>query len=167
MQYFEDWEDYAKMGVPFVFETLVVADRQPAQRAVEVGQPPFASALRLRASPHWWEPIRRNMAQFLGLYHDVAKRVVTYVHCQSEPKKGLKLSNEGHEALVSALRKMGKEHGYEVQIVSSQTADTDWTTRMSAIVKSSVSFILFYLLGKTLCVIMVNFLKKGRTWRIW
>lgn len=152
VQYFEDWEDYEKMAVPFVFERLVVADRQPAQNAVEVGQPPFASALRLQTSPHWWEPIRRNMAQFLGSYDvsSTAKRVVTYLHSQSEPNS-LKLSNEDHEALVTALRKMGKDLGYEIQIVSSQTADTDWTTRMLAMVKSSVS--------GTLCDLQLSDLK--------
>lgn len=132
------------MPLPFVFERLVVADRQPAMSGLEHGLPPFSRTLRLDASPHWWEPIRRNLMQFLGEYDASLSKscVVTYLHSQSETD-ALKLSNEDHEALIRALRTMRKRKGCEVHIVSSQTQDTDWTERMAAIVKSSVILCLY------------------------
>jgi len=84
--------------------------------------------------------------QFLGEYDlSLSKScVVTYIHSQSEAD-AFKLSNEDHEALVRALRTMGKRKGCEVHIVSSQTQDTEWTERMAAIVKSSVILFLYAL----------------------
>lgn len=116
-----------------------MADRQPALSGLEHALPPFARTLTLDVSPHWWEPIRRNLIQFLGEY-DVSPSkscAVTYLHSQSEAD-GLKLSNEDHDALVRAMQAMGKRNSCEIHIVSSHTRDTDWIERMAAIVKSTV-----------------------------
>ena len=126
-----------RMSVPFVFEKLVVADRQASRRSLNDGLPAFASTLSLGVSPHWWQPIRGNLVRFLGVTPP-RRPVVTYIHCQSEPE-GLKLSAQDHDALVAALLPMGKKYKYEIRVVSSQTFDTDWQERMSAIAKSSVS----------------------------
>jgi len=126
-----------RMSVPFVFETLVIADRRAAQRSLSGGLPAFASTLSLATSRHWWEPIRRNLVRFLEVAYP-AKPAVTYIHSQSEPE-GMKLSGPDHETLVTALLSMGKKYGYEIRVVSSQTSDTDWQQRMSQIAKSSVS----------------------------
>jgi hypothetical protein len=133
IQDYEDWKDYMRMSVPFVFEKLVVADRQAARKSLNDSVPAFVSTLSVDVSPHWWEPIRRNLVRFLEvtLPH---QPVVTYIHTQSEPE-GLKLSDQNHEVLVSALLSMGKKYGYEIRIVSSQTT---WQERMSEIAKSSV-----------------------------
>lgn len=139
MQYFEDWDDYQKMEIPFVYERLVVVDRTIAERTVNDGLPVYSPAFDLDASDHWWEPVRRSLAQFLEQYEikPRAKKVVTYLHTQSEGDA--KLSNEDHQNLLLALEKMTKSRGYELNVVSTQTSETDWTDRMTAIVKSSVS----------------------------
>lgn len=144
VEYYEDWEDYQKIAIPFVYERLVVADRKAAESAVEEGLPPYTSAFDLDASDHWWEPVRKNLAQFLGEDHvkSKAKKVITYLHSQSEP--GAKLSSGDHDALVKALEAMTNSHGYELHVVSTQTAETDWSQRMTAIVKSSASPSLSY-----------------------
>ena len=140
LEYFEDWDDYHKMEVPFVFERLVVADRTITEKIVDNGLPVYAPAFDLDASEYWWEPVRRSLVQFLEVDEvpkTRAKQVVTYLHTQSE--SGAKLSDEDHQNLVQALEKMAKNRGYELHVVSSQTSETDWTERMTAIVKSSVS----------------------------
>ncbi|KAH9478453.1 hypothetical protein JR316_0008908 [Psilocybe cubensis] len=138
VEYYEDWEDYQKIGIPFVYERLVVADRRAAEENVEEGWPAYASAFDLDASEYWWEPVRKNVAQFLGEY-DVkpgAKKVITYLHTQSD--SGAKLSRANHDALIKALQSMSDRQGYELSVVSTLTSDTDWADRMRAIVKSSI-----------------------------
>jgi len=141
LQYFEDWDDLKKIALPFVFERLVIADRHASQHTVPAGHPPFSSAFGLETSPHWWEPIRRNLVQFLE--QDVgspkSKPVVTYIHAQEE--HGLKLSDADHQSLVNALKKMGKSRGYDIHVVAAQASGTGWSDKMTAIVKSSVSSI--------------------------
>lgn len=139
MMYKEDWEDYHKLGVPFVFERLVVADRSAAATALEKGQPVYAPCMLLETSENWWEPVRKNLAQYLGEY-DVkpkAKTVITYLH--SQDARSPKLSGDDHEDLVKGLQNFGKKSGYEINVVSTETFETDWPTRMTAITKSSVS----------------------------
>ncbi|KDR80331.1 hypothetical protein GALMADRAFT_61700 [Galerina marginata CBS 339.88] len=138
VQYLEDWEDYQKMEVPFVYERLVIADRTVASKAAPEDLPVYSTAFDLDASEHWWEPVRRNLAQYVGEYEvkPKAKKVVTYLHTQSQ--RGPKLSSDDHENLVKALEKMTNYQGYELHVVSTQTSETDWVDRMTAIVKSSV-----------------------------
>ncbi|KAJ3506355.1 hypothetical protein NLJ89_g6912 [Agrocybe chaxingu] len=138
-QYLEGMEDYQKMSVPYVFERLVVADRAAARKVGKEGMPAFSSAFELGGSSHWWEPVRRSLAQFLDEYEvePKAKKSVTYLYSQTVPSAP-KLESADHNALVEALQKMGKSHGYEVHIVSIDTSQTNWVDRMTAIVKSSV-----------------------------
>lgn len=142
------------MQVPYVFERLVVSDRRVAEKAASDGQPVFAPPFGLPGSEHWWEPVRKNVVQFLGEDEVLSttskgktKKVVTYLHTQSETTGG-KLSEEDHAALSESLSYMAKKNGYEYHVVSTQTAETDWTERMMAIVKSSVSyyFLMFLVL---------------------
>ncbi|KAF4618746.1 hypothetical protein D9613_010186 [Agrocybe pediades] len=140
MQYFEDWDDFHKMQVPYMYERLVVVDRGVSLKAVSEGQPAFAPPFSLPASEHWWKPVRKNLLKFLGedeVKKASTKKVVTYLHTQNELSGG-KLSDEDHDALSNALSHMAKKNGYQYHIVSTQTSDTDWTDRMMAIVKSSV-----------------------------
>jgi hypothetical protein len=139
MQYLDDWNDYNQMEVPFVFERIVIADRSATEGAIVMGQPIYSPAFSLEGgSSYWWEPVRITLAKYLG-EHEIkpnAGRVVTYIHTQES--QGAKLSDEDHKSITHALDKMGRTYGYEVHVVSAQTSQTDWTTRMTAIVKSSI-----------------------------
>ncbi|KAJ7687783.1 hypothetical protein B0H14DRAFT_2487631 [Mycena olivaceomarginata] len=140
VMYYEDWEDYHQMEVPFVFERLVVADRTAAQYGVQADEPIYAPAFKLEEgmSEHWWEPIRRGLATYFEAYGENApKKVVTYVQRQSHTH-GLRLSDEDHSALVDALHKLERDHGYEVHIVSNIDEEMPWSERLRAIVRSSV-----------------------------
>ncbi|KAG5650906.1 hypothetical protein H0H81_010580 [Sphagnurus paluster] len=135
VMYQEDWEDYHKLPVPFLIERIVIADREAAEASVKHGEPPFAPAFSLGASRHWWEPVRHTLVSYFDFNENKkAKKVVTYVHRQSE-STGLKLRDEDHQALVTTLKKMARDYGHEVHVVSSET---DWAERMDAIVKSTV-----------------------------
>ncbi|KAJ6627849.1 hypothetical protein B0H10DRAFT_1992185 [Mycena sp. CBHHK59/15] len=137
--YYEDWEDYHRMEVPFVIERLVIADRTAAASGVTPQDPIYASSFRMYGfSQHWWEPVRRTLATYFEVYGEKApKKVVTYVQRQSQ-NHGLRLSNDDHRALASALKKMERDYGYEVHIVSNIDTETSWTERLSAIVRSTV-----------------------------
>ncbi|KAG9313553.1 hypothetical protein JVU11DRAFT_5880 [Chiua virens] len=119
---------------------LVVADQGAARRA-DKDVPPFAVPLfELKASKDWWEPVRREVARFLGVPEDAPKAgwlakdqtMVTYISRQ-DAVDGPRLRAEDHAALVEALGGLGK--GYEVYVVSSET---DWMARMSAIAQSTI-----------------------------
>ena len=146
MQYFEDWNDYHEMEVPFVFERIVIADRSATEGAIVEGQPIYSPAFSLEGgSSHWWEPVRTTLATHLG-QHEIkpnARKVVTYIHTQAE-SQGANLSDEDHVLISGALDKMARTYGYEVHVVSTQTNQTDWVTKMTAIVKSTVSCSFHY-----------------------
>lgn len=159
--YQEDWEDYHKLPLPFVIERIVVADREAAEAAIKRDQPVFSPAFNLPSSKHWWEPVRHTLLSFLS--EPVSKKkVVTYIHRQSE-KTGIRLRNEDHEALVLGLKKLERDYGYEIHIVSSLFDETDWATRMSAISKSTVcQFIWWKRLPLT-----YSFISLGYAWTVW
>ncbi|KAG1748268.1 uncharacterized protein EDB91DRAFT_1047900 [Suillus paluster] len=142
LMYKEDWEDYALMEVPFLFERLVVADFGAAERATN-DLPPFAlSLIGLDASKEWWEPIRENLAKFLHVDPHAQnpngggeKTIVTYISRQ-DARSGPKLRRADHDALVSALEQLRRSDNFEVYVVSSE--EGHWTERMSAIAQSTV-----------------------------
>jgi len=168
--YFQDFEDYGKMEVPYVFERVVVADRKAAAVSLErknddtdqdVGkvEPEFLTAFELGGTQEervddyqkkgeWWEPIRRNMLEFLDLDQEEEeeeswekkkkKPVVTYIVSQ-DMERGPKLKAEDHARLVSLLQKMERNLGCQVNIINEDTRRTSWIERMEAIVRSSVS----------------------------
>jgi hypothetical protein len=133
------------MEVPFVFERIVIADRSATEGAIVDGQPIYSPAFDLEGgSSHWWEPVRTALATHLR-QHEIklnAKKVVTYIHTQSE-SQGARLSDEDHKSISLALNKMARTYGYEINVVSTQTSQTDWVTKMTAIVKSSVRISAF------------------------
>ncbi|KAF8439079.1 hypothetical protein L210DRAFT_3646588 [Boletus edulis BED1] len=140
LMYAEDWADYTLLHVPFLLKRVVVADQGAAHRA-RVDLPSFAVPLtELDASREWWEPIRRNVARFLGVPEQApeksglttAKTVVTYLSRQ-DAAQGPKVRAADHKALVRALGDLGD--GYEVHVVS---AEASWATRMRAIAQSTV-----------------------------
>ncbi|KAF8629026.1 hypothetical protein AX15_003600 [Amanita polypyramis BW_CC] len=137
--YYEDWEDYHKMQVPFLIERLVVADRTAAQRSLHPNQPILSSSINLEGSPYWWEPMRRTLTSYYDLHEGSppGKPVVTYLHRQGETN-GPRLHDEDNELLVRSLRNMARVNGYELHVVSTLTSETRWDARMSAIVRSTV-----------------------------
>lgn len=141
LMYKEDWEDYALMEVPFVFEKLVVADFGAAGRSAN-DVPPFSLPLvGLNASKEWWEPIRQNLAKFLHVNHHTQKlnsgqekTVVTYISRQGA-RSGSRLRRADHDALVSALETLHESNDFEVNIVPSEE---HWAERLSAVAQSTV-----------------------------
>ncbi|KAI6107589.1 hypothetical protein EDD17DRAFT_1528370 [Pisolithus thermaeus] len=139
LMYQEDWQDFASMQAPFLLRRVVVSDSGAARRYKD-DVPPFAVPLsQLSASAHWWEPIRRNLASFLGVELEVKKNwigsqkaVITYLSRQDDPN-GPKLREPDHEALVDMLNKLGKN--YVVNVVH---ASTPWKEHMAAILRSTV-----------------------------
>ncbi|PFH49927.1 hypothetical protein AMATHDRAFT_146494 [Amanita thiersii Skay4041] len=136
--YAEDWEDYYKMGVPFIVERMVIADRTAAARSVQMGLPAFSPPFTLDASEHWWEPLRRAMATYYDLHEDHATQtVVTYLHRQGE-SSGPKIEDDDHEQLVRSLKNMARVSRYELNIISTSTLETSWEDKMAAIARSTV-----------------------------
>jgi hypothetical protein len=148
--YREDWDDFAQMHIPFVLERVVIADRGAAVRhggSEPVFSPPFED---IRASRHWWEPVRRMMTGFLQVPEEkrsksaaattFTKPVVTYLSTQ-EKVLGPRLRAEDHKLFVKALNKLHKAHGYEVNIVP---ANIGWTDRMKVLVRSTVSYMFVF-----------------------
>jgi len=136
----EDWADYALLHAPYLIRRAVVADQGAARRA-RADVPPFAVPLvEFEAAKLWWEPIRRNVARFLGVAEEAPGRewfskpetIVTYLSRQDAPA-GPKAKKVDHEKLVSALQKLG--HGYSVNVVP---ASAPWLERMQAIAQSTI-----------------------------
>ena len=139
IQAFGDWQDINQLRVPFVYERIVIADRRAARRQLTDEDPMFSPAFALKGSKHWFEPIRRNLETSLGLYgaKQPKKPVVTYLHAQNDLRSP-QLSDTDHESLISALKKSAYWNGFELQVVSTDTAQTSWFDRMSAISRSTV-----------------------------
>lgn len=137
--YLQDFEDYAKMQVPFVFERLVIADREATSHVLDSSEPEFLPPFELQTSEFWFEPVRKTLESFLGVGELSSKKAVTYIVTQDN-EVGPKLKQEDHEKLVSALKRMERNIGCEVHIISDDTRRTTWTERMEAILKSTVSF---------------------------
>ncbi|KAJ7081366.1 hypothetical protein B0H15DRAFT_469689 [Mycena belliarum] len=122
MEFIDDWDDRAKMGVPFVFERVVLADRSAAMAALNYQryQRTAGAAFALPGSAHWWLAIRDNVVQFAGVGAAVgagtrARPVITYISRQEWGRRMLVPAD--HERLVRALRRIEAAYGYEVHIV--------------------------------------------------
>jgi len=136
--YYEDWEDYHDMQVPFLIERMVVADRNAARISLHTNEPIFSPSMTLEASLHWWEPIRRSLMSYYDLDEDEAsKHVVTYLHRQGE-SNGPRLRDEDHDLLIQSLETMAEANRYELNVVSTSTAETGWDVKMYAIARSTV-----------------------------
>lgn len=149
LMYRDDWDDFAKMQMPFLMERVVIADRGAAARARNrpTDQPLFSAPFDgLEASNYWWEPIRRMMVGFVQLEEESQKKskfttqravkyVVTYLSTQ-EKATGPKLRDEDHRLLVKALKELESRSGFEVNIVP---ADARWLDRMKILARSTVS----------------------------
>ncbi|KAJ7750943.1 hypothetical protein DFH07DRAFT_1033851 [Mycena maculata] len=126
MEFLDDWDDRAKMGVPFVFERVVLADRSAAMPALNYQryQRTAAPAFALPGSVYWWMTIRNNVVQFAGLDLGVGEGtlgppVITYISRQAWGRRMLVPAD--HERLVRELRKLESTYGWEVNVVVPET----------------------------------------------
>ncbi|KZP18125.1 hypothetical protein FIBSPDRAFT_829640 [Athelia psychrophila] len=136
--YAEDWADFSRMQIPYVFERVVITDRAAAARAssaLPVFSAPFEGLTPI--STFWWEPIRKAMANFVRAVDEHKGKplppVVTYMTAQD--KGGVVLRDQDHRTLVMSLKKMGKQHGYEVNVVPSSAK---WFERMWILARTTV-----------------------------
>lgn len=130
MEFLEDWWERAAMGVPHVFDRVVLGDRASADEgeSYKTTWRPASNAFDLRGSPHWWAPLRKSVLEFSGLASewivgpdpstlaDNQKLVITYISRQSWGRRMLVQAD--HEKLVEELYKLRDRYGYEVNVVS-------------------------------------------------
>ncbi|KAJ7134322.1 hypothetical protein C8R44DRAFT_869977 [Mycena epipterygia] len=125
MEFIDDWDDRAKMAVPFVLERVVLADRSAAMSSPEFKryQRTAAAPFGLQGSAHWWATIRNNVVQFAGVVPEEntpsMPPVITYISRQTWGRRMLVPAD--HDRLVRALRNLEATHGYEVHIVVPET----------------------------------------------
>ncbi|KAJ7808853.1 hypothetical protein B0H14DRAFT_3090989 [Mycena olivaceomarginata] len=112
MEFRDDWDDRVKMGVPFVFERVVLADRSSAMRAYNYQryQRTAAVPFALPGSVNWWMTIRNNV-----VHSTIATPVITYISRQEWGRRTL--IQRDHEKLVQELYRLRDKHGWEVNIV--------------------------------------------------
>ncbi|KAF7297141.1 hypothetical protein MIND_00947000 [Mycena indigotica] len=128
MEFLDDWDDRTKMGAPFVFERVVLADRSSAMRAYNYQryQRTAAVPFGLPGSVYWWQTLRNNVVQFAGMdWRDGSstndKPVITYISRQAWGRRIL--LKEDHERLVKELYRLRDAHGWEVNVVLMEKLD--------------------------------------------
>ncbi|KAI0070552.1 hypothetical protein K474DRAFT_1653669 [Panus rudis PR-1116 ss-1] len=143
MEFWNDWNERAAMGRPFVFDRVLFADRAAAMHGTNFlkTQRTAANAFALPGSVHWWQPIRNNVVNFAGLQDEEAQialkdesaqsaPVITYVSRQEWGRR--MLIQEHHEKLVSELYKLRDKYGYEVNVVSMDRLTRQEQIRLAA-----------------------------------
>ncbi|KAF5338912.1 hypothetical protein D9611_008684 [Ephemerocybe angulata] len=137
MEFIDDWKDRIEMGRPFVFDRVLLADRSAAMLShnYQRYQRTAAAAFGLPGSVNWWMPIRNNVVQFAGLDPSVGggttvKPVITYISRQNWGRRMLK--PEDHDRLVTKLRELEQEHGFEVNIVNAEDMSRVEQIRLAA-----------------------------------
>lgn len=123
MEFSDDWMDRAAMGVPFVFDRVVFADRAAAMSGENYlrTQRTASGAFALPGSPNWWSTFRDNVIQPTGLNASTGAGtqgtpVITYISRQEWGRRMLIQSD--HERLVEELYRLRDQYGYEVNVVS-------------------------------------------------
>ncbi|KAG8897855.1 hypothetical protein FRB99_007871 [Tulasnella sp. 403] len=118
-----DWEDKAHTNRLFIYDTAALTARSAAHRvnykSTWYGKPSSATGA-LPGSSHWWEPIRHNVLEFVGLEKQAnglierpSKPVITYISRQG---RGRCLKEKDHDQLVESLQELERKHGWEVNI---------------------------------------------------
>ncbi|KAI9465699.1 hypothetical protein BJY52DRAFT_1242022 [Lactarius psammicola] len=123
MEFSDDWKDRAAMGVPFVFDRVLFADRAAAINGENWlrTQRTASEAFALPGSPNWWNTVRNNVIQYTGLNASTGagtrgRPVITYVSRQEWGRR--MLIQKDHDKLVEELYKLRDQYGYEVNVVS-------------------------------------------------
>ncbi|KAK7021197.1 hypothetical protein R3P38DRAFT_3318138 [Favolaschia claudopus] len=150
MEFIDDWDDRRTMGVPWVLERVVVADRSAAMGALNYQryQRTAASAFGLgRGSASWWMVIRGNVVRFAGMEEEEEGSVaVDEFEDEEEGEAGAvavaeaaskanaivityisrqewgrrMLIQQDHDKLVRELRKLERVYGWEVNVVMAE-----------------------------------------------
>jgi hypothetical protein len=120
MEFSDDWKDRATMGVPFVFDRVLFADRAAAMYGENFlrTQRTASEAFTLPGSPNWWSTIRNNVIENTGLNASTSAGtpVITYISRQAWGRRMLKPAD--HDKLVKELYKLREQYGYEVNVVN-------------------------------------------------
>jgi hypothetical protein len=130
MEFYDDWKDRASMGVPFVFDRVLFADRAAAMNGDNFlrTQRTASEAFALPGSPSWWSTFRNNVVEHTGLNASTGggtrgTPVITYISRQAWGRRMLKQAD--HEKLVEELYKLRDQYGYEVNVVSMDQLSRD------------------------------------------
>jgi len=123
MEFSDDWKDRAAMGVPFIFDRVVFADRAATMNGANFlrTQRTASEAFTLPGSPNWWSTFRNNVIESTGLNASTgagtrSNPVITYISRQEWGRR--MLIQEDHDKLVEELYKLRDQYGYEVNVVS-------------------------------------------------
>ncbi|KAH9042482.1 hypothetical protein EDB85DRAFT_1915292 [Lactarius pseudohatsudake] len=123
MEFSHDWNDRAAMGVPFVFDRVLFADRAAAINGANWlrTQRTASEAFALPGSPNWWSTFRNNVIEYTGLNASTGagtrgRPVITYISRQGWGRR--MLIQKDHDKLVEELYKLRDQYGYEVNVVS-------------------------------------------------
>ena len=123
MEFSHDWKNRAAMGVPFVFDRVLFADRSAAMNGANWlrTQRTASEAFTFPGSPNWWSSFRNNIIAYTGLNASTGagtrgRPVITYISRQEWPRR--KLLQKDHDKLVEELYKLRDKYGYEVNVVS-------------------------------------------------
>ncbi|KAJ7920850.1 hypothetical protein B0H13DRAFT_2420400 [Mycena leptocephala] len=122
MEFLDDWDDRVKMGVPFVFERVVLADRSARDARAQLPALPAYGGCGVRAARERAlvddDPEQRRAvcgARSGGGRGTRRRPVITYISRQQWGRRMLIPAD--HEKLVWELRKLEAVYGYEVHIV--------------------------------------------------
>ncbi|KAF8273430.1 hypothetical protein EI94DRAFT_1715877 [Lactarius quietus] len=104
------------MGVPFVFDRVLFADRAAAINGANWlrTQRTASEAFALPGSPNWWSTFRNNVIDTGAGTR--GRPVITYISRQEWGRR--MLIQQDHDKLVEELYKLRDQYGYEVNVVS-------------------------------------------------
>lgn len=115
-EYKDDWDHRMSLQRPFILETVVLGDRAAWHRGPSLKNP--QQEFPITVKDLYWEPIRQSVVAFAlppsrrpKSNADGSTPVITYI---SRQKTGRRLRDEDHDELVTALYRLGRDHGYEV-----------------------------------------------------
>ncbi|KIM32505.1 hypothetical protein M408DRAFT_20780 [Serendipita vermifera MAFF 305830] len=122
-EYKDDWDHRMSLQRPFLLETVILGDRAAWHRGPSLKSP--TTEFPMAVKDMWWEPIRQSVVAFAlppgqKSRTSRSKPVITYI---SRQKTGRRLRDADHDALVLELYRLGRDHGYEVNIPMMEDLD--------------------------------------------
>jgi hypothetical protein len=136
LEFKDAWEERASIrDRVYVYDRVVFSDRVAAMHGEKFRQTDriASEAFQIRASPHWWTPIRLPILEYSKVRKsDIMdpKPVVTYVSRQLWGRRMLR--QEDHNRLVSKLAKLHHRFGIEVNIVELDKMPRNEQIRLAA-----------------------------------